>query len=316
MRLILLLLIGLLLAGCSAAPSQSAANPTQPAATAITPGTSTIMPVQKTLNIAHRGARSIAPENTLLAAKKGYEIGADLWELDVAMSSDKEIVVIHDDTLERTSNASTVFPNRRPWKIEDFTFAELRTLDFGSWYVATDPFKAISGGTLNTDDIKSFAGLTIPTLREALEFTKEKSWRVNVEIKDLTGKPGDSIIVEKVVSLIQELGLQKSVIISSFNHSYIARAKKADASIYTAALVETSDPDPVALLAKLNANAYNPSIKTLDYSQIAPLRAKGLDVNVWTVNDEATMRKLITAGVAGIFTDYPQILKKVLDGSK
>ncbi len=266
---------------------------------------------QKITNIAHRGARSIAPENTILAAQKAYEIGADMWELDVAMSSDKEIVVIHDDTLERTSNAAATFPTRKPWRIEDFSFAELRTLDFGSWFIEKDPFGTIANGTISKAETSSFVGLPIPTLREALSFTRDKNWRVNVEIKDLTGKPGDSDIVEKVVGLIQELGLQKSVIISSFNHSYVARAKQADPGIYTAALVENPDPDPAALLVKLNASAFNPSLKTLDYSQIAPLRAKGLDVFVWTVNDEATMRKLIAAGVSGIFTDYPQLLKKI-----
>lgn len=306
-RFIGLLLLLLLATGCSVEANPAGTH------SPITPGQTPTMSGQKIINIAHRGARSIAPENTILAAQKGYEMGAAMWELDVAMSFDKEIVVIHDDTLERTSNAAALFPAKKPWKIEDFSFAELRTLDFGSWFIEKDPFGTIANGTVSKAETASFVGLPIPTLREALSFTKEKNWRVNVEIKDLTGKPGDSAIVEEVVGLIQELGMQKSVIISSFNHSYIARAKKAGPSIYTAALVENPDPDPVALLEKLNANAYNPSIKTMNFSQIAPLRAKGLDIFVWTVNDEETMRKLIAAGVSGIFTDYPQLLKKVIE---
>ncbi len=265
------------------------------------------------LIIAHRGARSIAPENTLLAAQKAFEIGADLWELDVAMTSDGEIVVIHDDTLERTSNAKLVFPDRGPWKIETFTLAELRQLDFGSWYIQTDPFKQIASGTVSEENFHTFINLPIPTLLEALTFTKANRWRVNVEIKDLTGKPGDGIIVEKVVALIDELGMQESVIISSFNHSYIQRAKTADSKIMTAALVEKPDPDPVALLQRLNAQAYNPGNNALDYDQIQQVTAAGGKVFVWTVNDETTMRRLIQAGVSGIFTDFPQLLKKVLE---
>ncbi len=77
----------------------------------------------KPLNIAHRGARSLAPENTLAAARLGLEIGADLWELDVAATSDEQLVVLHDDTLERTSNAQQVFPGRAPWTVSTFSLA-------------------------------------------------------------------------------------------------------------------------------------------------------------------------------------------------
>lgn len=272
----------------------------------------TNMDTKKVLNIAHRGARSLAPENTLLAAEKAFEIGADLWELDVAMTSDGEIVVIHDDTLERTSDAKLVYPDRVPWKIETFTFAELRKLDFGSWYVQTDPFKQIKSGAVTEEAAQKFANLPIPTLREALTFTKNNKWRVNVEIKDLGGKPGNKDIVEKVVALIEELGMIDLVIISSFNHSYVQRARTANARISTAALVEDPDPDPVSLLRRLNAQAYNPYIKTLIYDQVKQVTSSGGNVFVWTVNDEDTMRRLIDAGVSGIFTDYPQVLKKVI----
>ena len=268
---------------------------------------------QKTLIIAHRGARSIAPENTLLAAQQAFDIGADLWELDVAMTSDVEIVVIHDDTLERTSNVEQVFPERKPWKIEAFTLKELRQLDFGSWFIQKDPFKQIASGGVSKDQQMKFINLPIPTLREALHFTKDHHWRVNIEIKDLLGKPGDREIAEKVVALVDELEMPDSVIISSFNHSYIQRVKIADPRIVTAALVNNPDPDPVALLSRLNAQAYNPDIKTLDFNQIPLVTKTGKAVYIWTVNDETTMRKLIDAGVSGIFTDFPQVLKKVLE---
>ena len=272
-----------------------------------------ISPTNKqVLIIAHRGARSLAPENTLSSAQKGLEVGADGWELDVAMTVDNELVVLHDDTLNRTSNVATVFPNRRPWEVHLFTLAELRSLDFGSWYNQTDPFKQIKEGNVSEADQQSYINTQIPTLREALEFTKTNQWHVNVEIKDLTGKPGDPIVVEKVVALIGELEMENRVLISSFNQSYLVRVKKANPQLETAVLVSQPDSDPVALLNRLDASAYNPTAKIANQDQFNALRAAGYDIYVWTVNDEQTMKQMIAMGATGIFTDYPQVLKKVL----
>jgi len=264
------------------------------------------------LNIAHRGARSLAPENTMAAAEMALEIGADLWELDVAVTADGELVVLHDDTLERTSNAQEVFPDRRPWAVHTFTLDELRTLDFGSWFNEKDPFKQIAEGAVTVEMQQSYVGEPIPTLREALIFTRDNDWRVNVEIKDATGTPGDSDVVEKVVTLIDELDMADRVLISSFNHDYLRRVKSADASIITAALVESAFADPVALVRELEASGYNPGIRAILPEQIPPIRQAGVDVYVWTVNDADIMRALIRNNVSGIFTDFPQLLKEVL----
>lgn len=265
-----------------------------------------------TLNIAHRGARSLAPENTLAAAAKGLEIGADLWELDVAMSADGELFLMHDDTLERTSNAEEIFPDRRPWSSHLFTLAEIKSLDFGAWFVEKDPFKQVAAGAVSEAEQQSYRGEKAPTLREALTFTRDNDWRVNVELKDLSGTAGDATVVEKAVALIDELEMADRVLISSFNHSYIARVKAANPAIATAALVEEADPNPAALLQRLGAQAYNPKVGKIRPEAIAALRDQGFDVYIWTVNDEKTMQALIDAHVSGIFTDFPQLLKPLL----
>ncbi len=270
----------------------------------------------RTLNIAHRGARSLAPENTLAAARKALEIGADLWELDVAMSADGVPFIVHDDTLVRTSNAKQVFPDRSPWANYLFTWAEIQKLDFGSWFVATDPFKQIAAGNVSVAEQESYRGEKAPTLREALTFTKEHNWRINVEIKDLSGTPGDATVVEKVVALVDELGMADRVLISSFNHTYLERAKQASPAIITAALVEQADPDPVALLKRLGAQAYNPKAGTISPAEIGRIRDAGFDVNIWTVNDESVMKQLIEARASGLFTDYPQLLKPLVAGCR
>jgi glycerophosphoryl diester phosphodiesterase len=302
----LLLLFVLTLTACAApgaAPTPTQEMPTMPA-------------YARPLNIAHRGARSLAPENTLAAARLGLEIGADLWELDVAETADGELVVLHDDTLERTSNVEAVFPDRRPWSVYTFTLAELRRLDFGSWFNEKDPFKQIAAGKVTKEMQASYVGEPIPTLRDALVFTRDNHWRVNVEIKDATNTAGDKDLPEKVVALIGELGMDGQVMISSFNHSYLVRVKAANPALPTAALVETPQSDPVKLVHDLGAVAYNPGDDYIRPADIPAFRQAGVDVYVWTVNDPALMRELIQNHVSGIFTDFPQVLKEILMESK
>ncbi len=267
----------------------------------------------RTLNIAHRGARSLAPENTLAAARQALQIGADMWELDVGMTADGELVVVHDDTLERTSNVKAMFPNRQPWFVHEFTFEEIRRLDFGSWFNEQDPFKQIAAGALTQAETKNYVGERAPTLREALLFTRDNHWRVNVEIKDLSGRPGDASVVEKVASLIKELDMVDSALVSSFNHSYLERVKAVNPNLATGALVASPVADPAALLRRLNAQAYNPRVTAIRLQDIAVLRDHGFDVYVWTVNDKETMQALIEARVSGIFTDFPQTLREILN---
>jgi glycerophosphoryl diester phosphodiesterase len=265
------------------------------------------------LNIAHRGARSLAPENTLAAARKALECGADLWECDVTLTADGIPVILHDDNLRRTSNASSVYPNRKPWKLQAFTLEELKKLDFGSWFLTTDPFKQIITGNILPDELKKFVGEPVLTLQEALAFTKDSNWQINMEIKDLRGTQGDASIVEKVVALIQEMQMQEHVWLSSFNHQYIGQVKKINPDIRTGALVEWLDLNPLARLRQTGAQSYNPGIRLANPRTVRSIREQGFDVFVWTVNKETSMRKLIKAGVSGIITDFPQVLKVVLD---
>jgi len=261
---------------------------------------------------AHRGFRGVAPENTLLAAAKGYEIGADWWELDVAASSDGELFVIHDDSLARTTDAAAAFPGRAPWTVYDFTAAELARLDAGSWYAAADPFGQVRSGRVSRSELAGFRGLRLPTLREALEFTKAKSWKVNVEIKDASGHPCHEWIVERVVELVRALGMTDSVLVSSFNHEYIVRAKAAEPALATGALVEEAVADPVALLMRTGAVSYNPGLEILTEEAVRAVRAAGKDVFVWTVNELPDMERILGWGVTGIFTDFPDRLLGLL----
>ena len=290
-----------LLASCS---SSVAAPRTPPAANQVRP-----------LIIAHRGARSIAPENTLAAARKALEAGADMWEMDVAVTADAELVVIHDDTLERTCNAADLFPERRPWNVWEFKLAEIQTLDCGSWFGRQDPFGQIKAGYVSAEDVASYAGEPAPTLRQALEFTRENQWRINVELKDQPTSELGRILVAKTVALIQELGMVgDDCVVSSFNHDYLKQIRALDAGIPIQALTSQKIRDVAAYLQQLGTSACNPKIGVWKPAELGELGQGGLLFNVWTVNDESDMKQLIEAQVHGIITDYPQALRPLLDG--
>ena len=259
----------------------------------------------KVLVMAHRGFRAIAPENTLLAARKGFETGADYWELDVAATTDEVLVVLHDETLERTTNAAKVFPSRKPWNVYHFSFDELRSLDAGSWYAGADQFGEIASGRVKAADLESFKGLRLPTLEEALALTKTLKWKVNVEIKDATGETCDPWIVERTAAMIRKMDMASSVIVSSFNHEYLVRMKKAAPEIALGVLTDKPVPDPVSLLKRVGAAAYHPNYRYLDRKTVQDVRAAGYDVNVWTPNLVRNFQELVEWGVTGIITDYP-----------
>ncbi|MBL8966421.1 MAG: hypothetical protein JNG85_05375 [Spirochaetaceae bacterium] len=261
---------------------------------------------------AHRGFRGVAPENTLLAAERAFELGCEWWELDVAASRDGTLVVVHDDSLKRTTDAAARFPSRKPWTVYDFDLAEIETLDAGSWYGRADPFGQVASGRVTAAELAGFAGLRIPSLRAALELTKARGKRVNVEIKDATGHPCDAWIVERVVALIRELGLADRVLVSSFNHEYLRRVKRAAPELEIGALVERRPASLVPLLEELGARSYNPGLRDLDEATVAEVRDAGFDVFVWTANEDADLRKLVDWGVTGVFTDFPDRLYRIL----
>lgn len=264
------------------------------------------------LNIAHRGARSLAPENTLAAALKGLEVGADMWELDIQMTADEELVVIHDSTLKRTSNVREVFPDRKPWLIHEFTLDEIRLLDFGSWFSKKDPFGQIAAGMVAESDLARYVHQQAPTLAEALIFTQEHNWRVNLEIKDLGGNPDPDQVVKKILALVEGLDMLDSVLISSYNQTYLAQVRKVHPHVATGVLVSKPPRRAEELLRQLGAQAYHPRLSAFRPTDIPVLRRQGCRIHVWNVNDRKNMERLVSAGVDGIFTDFPQLLTSVL----
>ena len=159
------------------------------------------------LIMAHRGARSLAPENTLPAAERAFDLGAQGWELDIRLTADLVPVVIHDAFLQRTSDAAERFPEDSPWETDRYDYETLRNLGFGSWFKGADPFGQILAGSVEPDRLESYRECRLPTLDQALELTRKHSKLVNLEIKDLTGRAGDAMVAEKVVESVVRSGI-------------------------------------------------------------------------------------------------------------
>ena len=283
------------------------------------------------LCIGHRGARGLAPENTLAAIAKAAELGCPMIEIDVHLSGDGALVVHHDDRLERCTNVHERFPERAAGFVSDFTLDELRRLDAASWYLREialhpalrQPFlRSLTAGeiaahvTADERDRYARGEVGIPSLQEALALAARLDLRVNIEIKTIPRQyPG---IAEKVVRAVLEQGLEQRVLVSSFDHEQLLEVRRLAPRLPTGVLSSDRLARIAQYLALVDADAYHPgcygefdtlgfgSVRgELDTRGIEAVRAAGRRVFAWTCNEPARMRALLQAGVDGIFTDYP-----------
>lgn len=270
-------------------------------------------PPSQTLNIAHAGASSIAPQNTLAAARAAFDLGADVWGVDVRLTGDEVFVLMHDETLERTTDAKKRFPSRAPWCVESFTLDEIRTLDAGSWFVRDDPFGQIGTGRLGAADLEGFIGEPVPTLREALEFVAEHQWLIDIEIKPVEASDHEWL-ARQLLDLITEAGIEDRAMISSFDHEILRAVRQLDPSIPIGVLAIFAPQDPVTYLTELSADIYLPSLVGYTDDLLRDLSEAGIGVHVWTYNAEDQLERLArTPGVTGIYTDFPQRLERILE---
>ena len=284
------------------------------------------------LNIAHRGARSCAPENTLEAIAKAAQLGADMVELDVHLTRDGVPVVVHDDDLRRCSDAAVRVPDARTYRCSDWNFEHIRDLDAGSWFAAdlerspserSEYLQDLSDDERNRhvsdDDRKHFASgrVHLPTLLECIDCARGLRLLLNVEIKSTPRSDAD-VLARRVVELIETAGAAEVVVVSSFDHQVLLVLRQHSHRLATAVLTSQHCSDPVRLAESLGVDAYHPEWPMLraaggvDRVAIEAVHRTGRGVNVWTVNRIADMQALVDAGVAGIITDYPQRLSALL----
>lgn len=229
--------------------------------------------------IAHRGASRAAPENTLSAMKKAIEYGADYAECDVFRTKDGEIVLFHDEEMERTTG--------QPGMIWEYTLAELREFEVGSWFS------------------EDFSGEPIPTLREVIRLVKDHI-KLNIEVK-VSGKDPD--IAQKVVDIIRSENFLEECMVTSFEKPVIEKVKEIAPEVITGFIFDEDHPPDIfegsweIVCSKRNI---------VDKEFVRDAKQNGKRLFVWTVNYPSEMKKFINLGVDGIITDVPDLLKDIL----
>ena len=235
--------------------------------------------------IAHRGASGYAPENTLEAFLLAIEQGADGIELDVQLSRDGIPVVIHDETIDRVTD--------RTGYVKDYTLQELKEL------------------TVLKDRFPQYSQSKIPTLNEVLEAVKSSGIQVNIELK--TGIYWYPDIEKKVAEIVEETGMKEKIIYSSFNHYSVQRIKEIvpdaeTAYLYSDVILNVEDYARKTKVDGLHPAVYH--VKMADF--LKGYIESGLNVRVWTVNEEADMKALTEAGVTAVITNYPDVAARII----
>lgn len=233
--------------------------------------------------IGHRGAAGHAPENTLESIRKAAELGARWVEFDVKLTLDRELILFHDDTLDRTTDAKGPVAVR--------TMAEIRALDAGAWYQAR------------------FAGTRIPTLTEALDQLAALGLGANVEIKP---SPGQEIETGQAVAHFLRNRWPSRLpapVISSFKMDSLAAARTVAPEIERAALFSRLPDDWERRSRALDAKAVHASERHMTRDTAALVKGSGFALRCYTVNDPNRAETLFDWGVEAVFTDYPDRIR-------
>ncbi|MGH3310265.1 MAG: glycerophosphodiester phosphodiesterase [Streptomyces sp.] len=251
------------------------------------------------ITIAHRGASGYAPENTLAAVNTADKLGFEWVENDVQRTKDGELVVIHDTTLTRTTDVEQVFPDRSPWNVRDFTAKEIARLDAGGWFS------------------DAYAGEKVPTLDRYMKNLDRTGQRLLLELKSPELYPG----IE--AQTLKELGaqgwtdrkhLQSRLIIQAFNADTIKTTHTLNPTVKTGFLgnPKVSDLKSYAQFT----DQINPSYRAVTKDYVDAVHAlkgpqgKQMEVFTWTVNDGSTARTVDAAGVDGIITNFPDVVRE------
>lgn len=280
----------------TAAATSATATAAEPAADSAAPA-----PV---VTVAHRGASADAPENTLPAIDLARERGIDWVENDVQRSKDGELVIMHDDNLARTTNVEELFPDRAPWKVADFTWKEISTLDAGSW----------KG--------EEWAGTRVPTLKQYMQRVTQNRQKLVLEIKKPEAYPG---IEEEILTELRKTGwlsraaVKNKLVVQSFGADSIKTVHELRPDVKTGFLgaPEVADlPEYAAFADQINSNhgtmsaEYYAAVHALDGPH-----GKKLEAYTWTVDDPARAVELAGWGADGIITNKPDVIAEALENA-
>ncbi|GLP68430.1 hydrolase [Streptomyces sp. TUS-ST3] len=250
--------------------------------------------------IAHRGASAYAPENTLAAVDRAARLGAVWVENDVQRTRDGQLVVLHDDSLRRTTDVEQVFPRRAPWKVKDFTAAEIARLDAGSWFGA------------------AYAGTRVPTLKQYVHRVDLHRQKLLLELKNPELYPG---IERDTLKLLGNEGwLDRAhrgrLVVQSFSAASLRTVHDLKPAVRTGFL---GTPSVASLHTYADfTDQINPSYTSLSRAYVSAVQAftgphgKPLELFTWTVNTADAARRVAGYGVDGVITNKPDVVRNAL----
>ncbi|MCI0382994.1 glycerophosphodiester phosphodiesterase [Streptomyces sp. CNQ085] len=253
---------------------------------------------QPPVPVAHRGASGYAPENTLAAVDAARALGVTWVENDVQRTRDGELVVMHDATLSRTTDVEEVFPGRAPWRVADFTAAEIARLDAGSWF---DPL---------------YAGERVPTLEQYLRHLDRTGQNLLLEIKRPELYPGieaDILGELRGEGWLDQRHVRSRLVIQSFGADSV-RAVHDQAPAVRTGFLGTPAVGELPRYARFS-DQINPPHTTLTEEYVRQVHAlkgphgKPLEVFTWTVNSAEAARRVAAMGVDGIISNYPDVVR-------
>jgi len=225
--------------------------------------------MKKFLIVAHRGASAYEPENTIRSFERAFQLGADFVELDIRLSKDGALVVIHDEAVDRTTNGSGL--------VRDLTLNQLKLLDAGK-------------------------GEKIPTLNEVLERFNEEKHKFFIEAKE----PG---LEEKLLETIVKHEAQNRVTVTSFYHSLLKKIRERRKDIECGVIFACQPVNPEKLAKDAEANILLPKFQYVDEEMVRRAHKNNLSIIPWSINNKRDAEKMININVDGIVTDKPDLLK-------
>ncbi|OZU88289.1 hypothetical protein CIL03_11585 [Virgibacillus indicus] len=241
-----------------------------------------------TIIFAHRGSSGTHPENTFAAYKEAVRVGAEGIELDVQLTKDDELVVIHDHTVGRTTNGTGF--------VRDYTLEELQRLDAGAWFH------------------ERFQGERIPVLKEVFTWMQSNDLILNIELKNVTVDL--PCLEELVLNEIESFNLADRIIISTFDHYSLKKINELNPKIECAILYLEKLYEPWNYAANIGAKGLHTHSPKTDRVMIKEAERRGFPVRVYTVNHEERIKELLEDGCSAIFTDYPEkalAVRKMVD---
>jgi glycerophosphoryl diester phosphodiesterase len=249
--------------------------------------------------IAHRGSSGAAPENTLAAVRLAIRHDSDVVENDIQRTRDGELVIVHDTTLDRTTDVEQVFPARAPWNVGDFTLAEIKRLDAGSWFAPR------------------FAGQEVPTLEEWVNAVGRKAGML-LEPKSPALYPGIERDLDKELRSLPAFNRalrDERVVVQSFDHVWLRQYKDLAPDVPVGLLYGTDPTEAEVTAAATWAQQVNPALGAIDEDTVERIHGHGLETHVWTVNAGQDMYTAMEWQVDGIITNYPQVLGDIIRSS-